>query len=193
MIISCLRLSSCTFFLKLSINLNSDQWPWCYQHHPARSVPDVMSDISDQRTGGHQPGETVEPACPQTGVRVGHTSHKSIWRVHPGLRWHGRTRGPILAPTELLAAVLFWCMVQGCIWNGSADFHPGPGWRDFRCLLVSQISRQRYGCAEGESGALKEILVGRRMSVRWHVQFWTACVSSDFCHVMWGILRKSFC
>ncbi len=74
----------------------------------------------------------------------GHTSHKSIWRVHPGLHWHRPTRGPSPMPTELLAAALFWCMVQGCIWNGSADFDPGPGWRDFRCLLVTQILRQWY-------------------------------------------------
>lgn len=143
-----------------------------------------MRDISDQRTGGHKPGKAVQPAFPQTGVRVGHTSHKSIWRVHPGLRWHGPTRSPNLAPTVLLAAVLFWCMVQGCIWNGSADFHPGPGWRDFRCLLVPRISRQRYGCAAGESGGSDEILVGLRMSVRWHVRFWMACRSSDFSDVI---------
>ncbi len=160
-------------------NLNNDQWPQSCWHRPCPA-----------RRGIFQTREQVDTSY---GRRFSRLAHKqgSGWATHhinqsdvftqacTGTGQHV-ARAP--CPLSYWLRRYFDAWFRGAFGTGQLTLIQGLAGETSGAFWLHRYCASGMSSTAGESGALKEILVGSRMNVQWHVQFRTSVTADS--HLM---------
>lgn len=161
-------------------NLNSDQWPWSCRHCPYLAQWGIFQ--SREQVDTSQGRRFSRLAHKQgSGWATRHINQSDVFTQACTGTGQPAARAP--CPLSYWLRRYFDAWFRGAFGTGQLTLIQGLAGETSGAFWFHRYHASGMRSTAGESGALKEILVGSRMNVQWHVQFRTSVTAVFSCHV----------